>query len=51
MVPVLSSVCICAAPQLFQVMGWGVKASLLNSCITNSVNLVMTFVAMGLVDK
>ncbi|EIE25408.1 general substrate transporter, partial [Coccomyxa subellipsoidea C-169] len=38
------------APQLFQVLGFGVKASLMNSVITNTVNLVFTFVAIGLVD-
>ena len=41
---------VCAAPQLFQVLGFGVKASLMNSVITNTVNLVFTFVAIGLVD-
>ncbi len=42
--------CVTAAPQLFQVLGFGVKASLMNSVITNTVNLVFTFVAIGLVD-
>ena len=39
------------APQIFQVMGMGVKASLLSSMITNSVNLVATFVAIYVVDR
>ena len=35
-----------AAPQLYQVLGFGVKASLFNSVINNCVNLVATFGAI-----
>ena len=39
------------APQLFQIIGMGVRASLMASVITNVVNLMMTFVAIGSVDR
>ena len=39
------------APQIFQVMGMGVKSSLLSSMITNAVNLAATFVAIYVVDR
>ncbi|KAK9908622.1 hypothetical protein WJX75_000533 [Coccomyxa subellipsoidea] len=38
------------APQLYQVLGFGVKASLFNSVINNTVNLVATFGAIVAVD-
>ena len=39
------------APQIFQVMGMGVRSSLLSSMITNAVNMVATFVAIYVVDR
>ncbi|CAL5221321.1 g3494 [Coccomyxa viridis] len=39
------------APQIFQVMGMGVKASLMSSMITNAVNMLATFVAIYVVDR
>ncbi|KAK9917780.1 hypothetical protein WJX75_008092 [Coccomyxa subellipsoidea] len=38
------------SPQLYQVLGFGVKASLFNSVINNCVNLVATFGAIVAVD-
>ena len=39
------------APQIFQVMGMGVRASLMSSMITNAVNLIATFIAIYIVDR
>lgn len=39
------------APQIFQVMGMGVRASLMSSLITNAVNMAATFGAIFTVDR
>ena len=39
------------APQIFQVMGMGVRASLMSSLITNAVNMGATLVAIFTVDR
>ncbi|KAK9915451.1 hypothetical protein WJX75_009367 [Coccomyxa subellipsoidea] len=39
------------APQIFQVMGMGVRASLMSSMITNCVNFCATFIAILTVDR
>ena len=39
------------APQLFQIIGLGVSAALMASVVTNLVNMVSTFFAIGTVDR
>jgi hypothetical protein len=39
------------APQIFQVIGLSINASLMNTLITNTVNLVATGIAIAFVDK
>lgn len=47
-----SEVCcfVLAAPQIFQVLGLSVQVSLVNSVVTNTVNLLATFIAILIVD-
>ena len=47
----LQSVLAQFAPQIFQVMGMGMTASLMSSMITNAVNMVATVIAIWVVDR
>lgn len=43
--------CICAAPQIFLILGMGQKASLLGILIVSGVNLLATMFAIYAVDR